>query len=201
MPGFPGTPDHIPPAAVSLPEKCQNPLHLMPGLWSPRRTEGVLREVGALSLMELTPASDVYSPWSPAVSPEVIILWPQLWGMAGSHIPALLACWVRIGLVAIGVGVGQAGLAGSKNLLQALLTIVYCGQIPGLLYHDSEDLIWIRKPGLHSDNVESSYFPTKSSPFEKMLFSKISIQRSWILDFPSQGLMEVVRRGWETEGW
>lgn len=132
----------------------------------PDGQRGVLWEAGSLSLMELTLACSVYSPWSPAVSPEVIIiLWPELWGMTGSHIPALLACWVHVGLVAIGAGVGQAGLGGRKNLLQATLHILYCGQIPGLFHGDSDDQIWVRKPGLHKDNVEPSYCSTKSSPF------------------------------------
>ena len=34
IPGIPGTPDHVPEALCSLPQKRPNPLRLMPGLWA-----------------------------------------------------------------------------------------------------------------------------------------------------------------------
>lgn len=97
----------------------------------PDGQRGVLWEAGSLSLMELTLACYVYSPWSPAVSPEVIIiLWPELWGMTGSHIPALLACWVHVGLVAIGAGVGQAGLGEGRTYYKRLCTSCIVDRFP-----------------------------------------------------------------------
>lgn len=65
--------------------------------------------------MEVTLGCYIYSPCSPAVSPEVITHWPELWGMTGSHVLALWACWVHLGSVVIEEGVRQAGLVWKEK--------------------------------------------------------------------------------------
>lgn len=123
---------------------------------------GGLWEAGSLSLMQVTPACYIYSPRSPAVSPEVIT--PQPAGAVGDgrkSYPALLARWCT--LVWWPEAWGRAG--GKADQLQTIQTVLSCGQVPGLLHGDLDGQIWAREPERQKDNVESLYFSTESSPF------------------------------------
>lgn len=78
--------------------------------------------------------------------------WPAP-GMTGSDTPALLACWLHVGLVAVGEGAGWAWRVRRRKPTKEQFRS-RSGQTPGLLPGASSDQIWVEKSGLQKENMK-----------------------------------------------